>query len=330
VLSGSVFAGNTAGLAAASGTGTNLLTMTGSVTALNAALEGLLYQAPAGITSDYLNVLVNDTGQTGLLGTAIPVENTPDVRPAVSAPAQQAAKAAGVTFATVNGNAIHLSDGDANSAPEAVYLQTTSGTVTAVSTSGVTATYLTPQLLALSGTVAALNQALDGLRYTSAAGATSDELDVLLNDGTKSGSAAIMLTISGDANLAPTIGVPGAQSIAAGTVLTFAQGTGNAITVADGDSAGGSEAVYLQTVNGGRLTIADTPGVTVASGANDSAGMGLTGTVAALNRALDGLRYAPPAGVTSNTLDVLINDNGNSGGPARTASAGVSITIGGA
>jgi hypothetical protein len=57
--------------------------------------------------------------------------------------------------------------------------------------------------------------------------------------------------------------------------------------------------------------------------------MALTGTVTALNRALDGLRYAAPVGAASDCLSVIIDDHGNRGGPAQTASAGVGITIGG-
>src|SRR5207253_9429583 len=121
VLHGSVFAVNTAALASLSGNGTNLLTMSGTIAALNAALDGLEYQAPAGTTSDYLNVLISARGQSGVLGTVIAVDSTPDISPVVSAPAQQAANAAGAVFATANGNAIHLSDGDANGSPEAVH-----------------------------------------------------------------------------------------------------------------------------------------------------------------------------------------------------------------
>jgi PKD repeat protein len=326
VLVGSVLAPNTAGLTSASGNGTHLLALTGTLTALNAALDGLFYQAPAGIRSDYLNVMVIDAGRSGLLGTAITVEDTPDVRPAVSAPPQQAATAAGVVFATANGNAIHLSDGDANGASEIAYVQTFTGTVTPVRVPGVTARYLTPQLLSLSGPVAALNQALDGLRYTPAAGATADWLNALLNDSTKFGSAAVLVPISGDANLAPSITMPGAQAVAAGAVLTFAVGHGNGISVADGDSGGGVETVYLQTLNG-RLTVGDSAPLISVVG-NGTSAVALTGTLAALNQALDGLQDTPPARAASDWLSVLIDDRGNSGGPARTASAGVGIAIG--
>src|SRR5205807_1505259 len=111
-------------------------------------------------------------------------------------------------------------------------------------------------------------------------------------------------------------------------VLTFAAGTGIAIAVSDGDSAG-VETVYLQTLNSGRLTVGDTAALTSVVG-NGTSAVALSGTVAALNRALDGLRYTPPAGVSSDWLSVLIDDGGNSGGPAQTAAAGVGITIGGA
>jgi hypothetical protein len=335
-LSGTLFAPNfPVGLISVKGNHTNSLTLTGSLAGVNGALEGLEYQAPIGTSSDFLNVLALVGARSGALGTAIIVENTPDVRPQVSAPTQQTANAAGMIFSTTNGNAIHLSDGNANGATETAYVQTVSGTVTAVSVSGVTATNLTPQLLALSGTVAALNQALDGLHYTPAAGATSDELDVLLNDGTKSGSAAVRSTITADANLAPAITVPGTQSVAAGTVLTFAEGRGNRIAVSDGDSSGGIETVYLQMLSGselasgGRLTLGDTTVLTQLAG-NGTSSVALSGTVAALNRALDGLQYTPPAGVGggSDWLSLLIDDHGNTGGPPQTASTGVGITIG--
>src|SRR5262249_43773041 len=133
---GSVTALNTAGLTSVTGAGTQELTLTGTVGALNAALNGLVYQAPAGTTSDFLVLTADDNGHTGPVATttqlviALTVDAATDIAPTVVGPSQQTFNGAGVTFATADGTAFHVADGDANGASETAYVQVLHGALT--------------------------------------------------------------------------------------------------------------------------------------------------------------------------------------------------------
>jgi hypothetical protein len=142
------------------------------------------------------------------------------------------------------------------------------------------------------------------------------------------------------------IGLPAAQTVTAGSVLTFSHSDGgfsendgvssengsNAITVADGDANASIETVYLQVLYG-TLAVSDTSGLTSATG-NGTNLVILSGTVQNLNAAIDGLRYvyATPAetggsgiGVNSDYLSILISDNAPHA--VNSSSAGVTIGI---
>src|SRR5207244_4911655 len=118
-------------------------------------------------------------------------------------------------------------------------------------------------------------------------------------------------------NVAPTISGPTAQTVGTGPFV-FSAARGNAITVADPDGLGNTESVYLQTVNG-TLTAVHTSGLASITG-NGTHALGLTGTLAALNSALDGLRFQSATGTTWDYLSALISDAGNTNGRARTGS----------
>jgi hypothetical protein len=288
----------------------------------------------------YLNVLISDAGntngrpKTARLTASISIDGSADIAPAVAGPASATFNASGLTFSAGNGNAIQLSDGDANGASEMVFLQAASGDLTPGSTTGVTI-QTAPHALALTGTLTALNTALDGLRYTPAAGASSDYLSVLLSDGMRTGSLGLGLTHDSSANLLATISVsaPSSQSIGAGAVLVFSEANSNAIHIADGAANGNIDTVSLQVLRdaqgrnpAGRLAVGNTASL-ASIGGNGSSSLALTGTVAALNTALDGLEFAPSAGVSFDWLSILVSDPGANGGPPRGSSAGLPITI---
>jgi hypothetical protein len=333
VLSGSLSAFNTSGLAAFSGNGTHSLILTGTVAALNTALDGLIYQAPPGLTGDFLNVFVLDNGGpsgkglSASLSTAITVTSGTDIAPTISGPrGTQTANAAGMTFAQVNGNAIRVTDGDADGATEAVYVQVLFGTLTATAGGAAVVTGSGTSLLSVGGTLPDINATLDTLHFTPAPGFTSDSISVLASDGTLTGSIGLPVAVTSAANLTPTITVPGSQTVSASGVLNFTLASGNAIRAADADSAGGLETIFLQTLHGGRLAVDNTVSSTSVAG-NGTSSLALNGSVGALNQLLDGLRFAPAAGTSSDFLSVFITDNGNTGGAAMGFSAGVSIGV---
>jgi hypothetical protein len=115
-------------------------------------------------------------------------------------------------------------------------------------------------------------------------------------------------------NEAPTVTLPGTQSVNTGTTLAFSSANGNTIAVGDVDADGGRETVTLEVTSGsGSLSLHSTAGLSAVSGSG-SALVGLTGTLTQLNTALDNLSFTSAASFQGTAwLSVLIDDNGNSG-----------------
>ena len=136
------------------------------------------------------------------------------------------------------------------------------------------------------------------------------------NGGVDLDQSANTLTINVTAvNDAPVNSVPGTQSVNEDATLTFSSGGGNAITISDVDVGAGNETVTL-TVASGTLALGSTAGL--ASFTNNAASITLTGTVANINAAMNGLTYHGNLNFNgTDTLVVSTNDNGNtgSGGP---------------
>lgn len=98
---------------------------------------------------------------------------------------------------------------------------------------------------------------------------------------------------------------PGAQSVAEDATLTFSSGGGNAISVSDGSGASNTRLQVSLSVSQGTLSLSQTTGLTIVSGANGSAEMVVDGTESALNAALAGMTYTPTAQYAgSDTLQV--------------------------
>jgi large repetitive protein len=87
--------------------------------------------------------------------------------------------------------------------------------------------------------------------------------------------------------------VPGPQTIAEDTSLTFGTANGNAISVTDVDTI---ELRITLSVGAGTLTLGSTAGLTFLSGSNGSGSMTFSApSPAVVNTALNGLVYTPPA-----------------------------------
>ncbi|MDB6095485.1 MAG: hypothetical protein JWM32_3047 [Verrucomicrobia bacterium] len=94
--------------------------------------------------------------------------------------------------------------------------------------------------------------------------------------------------------VAPVNSMPGAQSVNEDTVggIVFSPGNGNAISVSDVDSP----TITMQlALTAGSFTLATTNNLTLSSGNNGSGFMTYSGTLSALNAALNGLRFNLPA-----------------------------------
>ncbi|MFL5347091.1 MAG: Ig-like domain-containing protein [Hyalangium sp.] len=130
-------------------------------------------------------------------------------------------------------------------------------------------------------------------------------------------------------NEPPVNTVPGAQSTPEDTALLFSSAGGNALSAADPDA--GSELVQVTlTSTHGTLTLGATSGLTFSSGDGTAdASMTFTGTLAAINAALEGLRFAPDGNYNgSASLTLTTNDLGHSGaGGPLTDTDTVPITV---
>jgi len=139
-----------------------------------------------------------------------------------------------------------------------------------------------------------------------------------------SNTATVTITVDA-VNDAPVNTVPTTQTVDDNAALIFDAGNSNSISIADMD-AGGSDVTVTLSVDQGILTLAGTTGLVVN---NDGTGtVDLTGTLADVNNALNGLKFEPSAGSTGATLTIDTNDLGHSGsGGAKTDTDTVNIIV---
>jgi hypothetical protein len=148
------------------------------------------------------------------------------------------------------------------------------------------------------------------------------------NGGVDLDQSANTVTINVNAvNDAPVNSVPGAQSVNEEATLTFSTGNGNAITISDVDVGSGNETVTL-TVTNGTLALGSHAGL-VSFSPDNAASITLTGTIANIDNALNGLTYAGNLNFNgTETLVVSTNDNGNTGaGGPQTDSDPITINV---
>jgi hypothetical protein len=160
--------------------------------------------------------------------------------------------------------------------------------------------------------------------------AATDSFSFTVSDGAGGSLGATTFAISvNPINDAPATGLPGDQTMLAGTALVFSAANGNAIVVADADAGAAPVRVTLAASHG-TLTLSGTAGLgfSVGNGTNAST-MTFTGTIADVNAALDGLRFTPAlsfVGVAG--LSMSVDDLGNTGaGGAMTASRSIAVTV---
>ena len=174
------------------------------------------------------------------------------------------------------------------------------------------------------------------LTYTLAANASGTAIvNVQLQDsggiangGVDTSATQTFNIVVNGVNDAPVNSVPGAQSTAEDTPLTFSAANSNAITVSDVDANGGTEKVTLSAANG-TVTLGTTAGITITGGANNSASVTFTGTIAQLNTAMNGMSFTPTPNYNgSASVSITTDDQGNSGsGGPLTDTDSVTITV---
>ena len=325
--------------------GSSSMTVQGTLANLNAALNGLTYvSTPYFNGTDTLNLVSNDLGNTGLGGArqtsssvTINVTHT-NLAPVNTVPAAQpTADATPLVFSTANGNAISVSDADAQGGVEQIALSVGHGTLTLASTAGLNFTVGAngSSSMTVQGTLANLNAALNGLTYVSTQYFNgTDTLSLVTNDlgnsgagGARQTSSSVTINVT-HTDLAPVNTVPAAQTTDENAPLVFSTANGNALSVSDADAQGSVEQIAL-SVGHGTLTLASTAGLNFTAGSNGSAAMTVQGTLANLNAALNGLTYTPTQYFFgSDTLTLAANDLGRSGvGGPLSATSQVGITV---
>lgn len=108
-------------------------------------------------------------------------------------------------------------------------------------------------------------------------------------------------------NAAPVNGLPLAPVLAEDGTLPLA------LSLADSDAGSASLSVAL-ALDAGTLTLASLAGISIDAGSDGSGAVTLSGTLTALNAAIAGATFAPPANFNGNAnLTMVSNDNGSFG-----------------
>ncbi len=329
VSHGTLTLASTSGLTITGSNGTASFTVSGTVSNLDAALNGLVYTPTAGYTgSDSLSVSITDPGDSLSASASVALTVSAPSPPTITAPANASLSENGsLVFSTSNGNAITIADASAGSNSDSLTLTVTHGTLTLATTSGLTfapGTSNGSASFTVTGTVTNLNAVLNGLTYQPTAGYVgSDSLAISLADSGDSLSASDSVGLSITAASPPTITAPAAGSLNENGSLAFSTANGNAISVADSSAGSSSDSLTL-SVTHGTLTLASTSGLTITAGANGSASVTVSGTVTNLDAALNGLTYKPTAGYSgSDSLSVSVTDPGD----GLSASDSVALTV---
>jgi hypothetical protein len=325
VSHGTLTLASISGLTFASGTnGTASFTVTGTVTSLNAALNGLIYQPTSGYTgSDSLAVSIADSGDSLFASTSVALTVNAPSQPTITAPANGSLSENGsLVFSTSKGDAITVADSSAGSSADALTLSVSHGTLTLATTSGLTFTSGSngSASFTVTGTITNLNAALNGLTYKPTSGYSgSDSLSVSVTDPGDSLSASDGVALTVNAAVAPTITAPTTASVIVNGSLVFS----NSITVADGSAGSNTERLALSSTHG-TLKLGSTTGIQFISGANKSASMTISGTLANINAALNGLTYTPKRRyLGSASISLTYTDVGDN----LTGSAAIAVTV---
>ncbi len=337
---GNLSLSGTAGISFTDSQGDHQMVFTGTIANINTALNGLVYTPDANYNgTDTLTITTSDLGATGSGGTLTDTDAVAiTLSPVNDAPVNTLASASQTfdedvarTFSSGNGNLISIADTEATSAQ--VTLSTAHGNLSLSGTTGITFTDSQgDHQMVFTGTIANINTALNGLVYTPDANYNgTDTLTITTSDqgatgsgGTLTDTDSVAITLSA-VNDAPVNTVPSAQSTTLNTAKTFSSGNSNLISVADIDAT--SAQVTLSSTHG-NLTLSTTSGISFTDSQGDHQ-MVFTGTISAINTALNGLVYTPDTSYTgTDTLTITTSDQGATGSPgAQTDADSVAITI---
>jgi VCBS repeat-containing protein len=236
----------------------------------------------------------------------------------------------------LGGLVFSIADGDSGTNDLDVQITVTNGVVTLPTIAGMS-NYIAGDgtldaFIHFQGPLSAWNNALNGIVFRpnlNFSGTAS--IQIVTSDQGFSGAGGPLadddtLNITVNAvNDPPLNAVPGAQSIAENTTLQFTGPT--AITISDTESA--TAEVTLTAANG-VISLGGTTGLTFTLGADGTSSMTFNGTIAAINTAMSGMRFAANVSYHGTTASLAIDtsDQGNTGaGGVQVDSDTVDITV---
>jgi Bacterial Ig domain/Calx-beta domain len=333
---GTITLSTIAGLVFSNGDGTAdaTMTFTGTLSAVNTALNGMSFNPTADFNGAASLQIVSD--DQGFTGTGGPLTDTDTVNITVNAandPPVVTTSAGNLNYtegdpATVIDSGLTVTDPDGGNLAGAT-VSIISGFVSAEDTlaftnqNGITGNYNSGTgVLTLTGSssIANYQTALRSVTYANSSENPTGSRTVrfIADDGTTTSAPATKGITLNAVNDAPVNTVPGGQSTNQNTALTFSSGNGNLISVADVDAGTNAIQVTLTATNG-TLTLNGTAGLNFGCGGCSGDGtadatMTFQGTISNINTALNGMTFTPTAGFSGPaTLTITTNDLGNSG-----------------
>jgi len=293
------------------------------------------YSAPSDLvtnqTENFGYALVDGDGDVASATLAVTVTAVDDPPVNTVPGAQTVAEDAALVFSTANHNAISVSDVDANGGAETVTLKVGNGTLTLATENGLTVTGDGSNDVVLTGDLAHLVAALNGLTYQGSSNFNgSDTLTITTNDNGHTGAGGPLSDTDTVAIAVTAVNDPPVATITQSdyTVdekadLTLSH-TG--LSIGDPDAGNGTMTVTL-SVTEGTLSV-DRGNSGLASqdiSGNNSSTVTIHGTITEIDNLLGGIdtgggaagsityvdNHSNPSETA--TLTLTVNDNGNTG-----------------
>ncbi len=326
----------------------------GKVADINTALNGLRYLGNDNYNGeDTLKIEINDLNNGSVLGERFATDEVPITVNAVNdAPVNTLPTTVEVNedenliFSSINGNAISISDFDvlpdintqAFVDQQLVTISVTKGKLTLGSTANLSElTGNGTNTISFKGTVADINQGLEGLRYLANVNYNGDDtLTITTNDLGNSGKGEALQDTDSIAikvkpvNDAPINSVPQAQEVDEDEKLFFNSKNANVLSLSDIDvDEGTGEVKVTLAVNNGTLTLGQQDELTFDTGDGVAdATMTFKGKVAAVNQALEGMFYLGNKDFNgAETLTFTTNDLSNFGEVTQVDTDTINITV---
>jgi hypothetical protein len=312
VNNGTLTLASLSGLSVVSGAnGSSSITVSGTLSSLNAALNGLVYAPGSGFSgAASLSITLSDPGDS--LSASHTVALSVNAPPWFGGPAYVwVNENSTLTFSAAKGNALTIADSEAGSNDLEFTLTAAYGKVKFSTLSGLTVVSGAngSASVTVKGTLTSLNSALNGLVFTPTSGyagaAAALHFSITdLGDGL-TGTAAIGISVYA----APKFTAPASATVTENTPFVFSTAGSDAIGIVDAAAANGGNVQSTFTATHGTLSLATTAGLSITAGANHTASMTIVGSLSSVLAALNGLTFTPTAKYTgSASIKMTVKD----------------------